>query len=278
MLFFYRRVFPFKGFRICSILVGAVSVAWFIAYVFIEFFSCRPFQYWFDKTIKGGYCIDLKMTSYAITTPPDIATNLALLALPLFWLWHLRMEIHKKLAVIGIFILGSLYITPKQVVQANGQSATVGSIVRIPLVVRLNYTDANWTAIDIGLWLSVEQNIGILSACLPAIRPLLRKSFFSRLTGCFGRFKQKSFLISQRFPGSRQKNSRTKQKMWFDKVAVSTSNGETSNTSEEKIVSTTDQGVKSVTDPELRDIPPLDMRLIDKTDEEWQGARTQHSK
>lgn len=106
-------IFPFKGFITCGILVGIVSIAWFIAYVFIEFFSCRPFQYWFDKTIKGGRCIDLKMTSYAITTPPDIATNLALLALPLFWLWRLQMEIYKKLAVIGIFILGSLYVIPE---------------------------------------------------------------------------------------------------------------------------------------------------------------------
>lgn len=161
--------------------------------------------------------------------------------------------------------------------QADSRSATVGSIVRIPLIIRLNYTDANWTAINLGLWLSVEQNIGILSARLSTIRPLLRKSFVSHLSSCCGRFRFQSSGISQRFPDSRQQGSRTKYKMWFDKVAVSTSNGETSNTSEEKIASTTDQRLKPVTDLELRDLPALDMRLIDKTDEEWQGERTRHS-
>ena len=164
--------------------------------------------------------------------------------------------------------------------------------MRIPLVIRLNYTDGNWTAIDLGLWLGVEQDIGILSACLPTMRPLFRKTFISRLRSIFaylgGHGESESSGISERFPDSGHGGSKgggKKQKAWFDKVLVSTSKGgsESSNTSEERMVAT-EKGAAPMADESLKleTVPAMDMGLIDrmdmKSDEEWQGSQFGHAK
>lgn len=108
VLFFYHRIFPTQRFRNISIVIGVVSIAWFIAYVFIVFFICVPLEYWWDKTIPNGHCINLKATSYYGTSPPDILTNIAILILPLPYLWKLQMRRAKKVAITFIFLLGSL--------------------------------------------------------------------------------------------------------------------------------------------------------------------------
>ena len=43
-----------------------------------------------------------------VTSPPDIITNFAILILPIPSLIKLQMHWAKKLAVVGIFLLGSL--------------------------------------------------------------------------------------------------------------------------------------------------------------------------
>lgn len=108
MLVFYQRIFLERKFRIISIIIGLVVIAWFIAYLFILFFTCIPLAYWWDKTIPGGHCINESDTGYFGTSPPDILTNIAILVLPVPYLWQLQMPRWKKLALTFIFLLGSL--------------------------------------------------------------------------------------------------------------------------------------------------------------------------
>ena len=42
------------------------------------------------------------------------------------------------------------------------------------------------------LWILVECNVGIVSACLPTMRPLLNTPFAAKLTSCFSRTRQSS--------------------------------------------------------------------------------------
>ena len=57
--------------------------------------------------------------------------------------------------------------------QTYKPSACVAGIVRIPLLLELKIYDLPYTAVIAGLWINVECNIGIVSACLPTLRPLL---------------------------------------------------------------------------------------------------------
>ena len=109
VLFFYHRIFPSYRFLIISYIIGIVTLAWFITFIFLQFFSCVPLNYYWDKTIPGGHCIDEHIIAYYGTSPGDIVTNVAILILPIPYLWSLQMELPRRLALIAIFLLGSLY-------------------------------------------------------------------------------------------------------------------------------------------------------------------------
>lgn len=107
LLFFYHRIFPVRKFIIISIVTGCVMIAWCIALIFAVIFSCRPLAYFWDKTIKGGSCINENNLAYGITAT-NIITDIIVLVLPVPWLWNLQMAATRKMAIIGIFLLGSL--------------------------------------------------------------------------------------------------------------------------------------------------------------------------
>lgn len=58
-------------------------------------------------------------------------------------------------------------------------SVCIAGIVRIPLLAELKLSDVTWTSIGVGVWINVECNIGILSACLPILRPLFSTKYSS---------------------------------------------------------------------------------------------------
>ena len=82
-------------------------IAWFISLVFAVIFSCHPVAFFWDKTIKGGTCIDENDLAYGITAT-NIVTDIVVLVLPIPWLWNLQMVSARKVAIVGIFLLGSL--------------------------------------------------------------------------------------------------------------------------------------------------------------------------
>ncbi|KAL8929133.1 MAG: hypothetical protein Q9172_000568 [Xanthocarpia lactea] len=171
ILVFYHRIFPVQKFMVSCIIIGVVVIGWFIASVVSTFLICRPVAYWWDKSIPGGYCINATTIHFTIVSPADILTNLAILALPIPWLWGLQMQKRKKWAVTIIFLLGSF--------------ATVGSIVRIPLFHNLNHADVSYTITSAAIWLNVELSIGILSASLPLMRPLMSRALPSQIRSLF---------------------------------------------------------------------------------------------
>lgn len=52
-------------------------------------------------------------------------------------------------------------------------SVCVAAIVRIFFINKINWYDATYTFVNLGVWLNVECNVGIVSACLPIFPPLL---------------------------------------------------------------------------------------------------------
>ncbi|KAL8689678.1 MAG: hypothetical protein Q9218_004708 [Villophora microphyllina] len=173
VLFFYHRIFPVRTFTLWNIAIGVVVIAWFIAFIVSQMLTCRPIAYWWDKSIPGGHCINANHVAYYITSPPDILTNIAILALPIPWLWNLQMQLRRKVAITFIFLLGSF--------------AALGSILRVPFLTQLNLNDASYSAVNAGVWLNVEIAIGILSASLPLMRPLFTRAFPSQILSRFSK-------------------------------------------------------------------------------------------
>ncbi|KAL2036678.1 hypothetical protein N7G274_010549 [Stereocaulon virgatum] len=188
LLFFYHRIFPVRKFTTILIITGIVMIGWCIALICSVIFGCKPVNYFWNKTIQGGHCINENVLSYGITAA-NIATDVIVLVLPIPWLWNLQMRTAKKLALSGIFLLGSF--------------VCIAGIVRIPLLLQLRLYDVTWTITKAGIWINVECNIGVVSACLPVMWPLIKripslpKSVSSRLTALFSSRHSKASRLNK---------------------------------------------------------------------------------
>ncbi|KAL8634910.1 MAG: hypothetical protein Q9226_009414, partial [Calogaya cf. arnoldii] len=106
ILFFYNRLFPYRTFYIVSLITGIASILWWIGLMLTSFLHCRPFVYNWDKSIPNGYCVNDNLVGYTITSI-NIVGDLVVLILPIPWLWGMNMAVPKRMAVVGLFVLGS---------------------------------------------------------------------------------------------------------------------------------------------------------------------------
>ncbi|KAL8854497.1 MAG: hypothetical protein Q9221_000768 [Calogaya cf. arnoldii] len=187
ILFFYNRLFPYRTFYIVSLVTGIASILWWIGLMLTAFLHCRPFAYNWDKSIRNGHCVNDKTVGYTITSI-NIIGDLVVLILPIPWLWGMNMAVPKRMAVVGLFVLGSF--------------VCIAGIIRLPFLSELQISDATYTSISVGVWVIVECNIGILSACLPILRPLFSSKYtsspISRLAHLFRTLTNSRFSSSSR--------------------------------------------------------------------------------
>ncbi|KAH8624623.1 hypothetical protein IG631_20088 [Alternaria alternata] len=86
--------------------------------------------------------------------------DICILTIPVQSVLKLNMGRSQKVAVILTFLLGSF--------------VCFASLYRIITIVHLvNTTDISWAKSDVFIWSSVEPSVGIISGCLPTLRPLL---------------------------------------------------------------------------------------------------------
>ena len=108
LLVFYHRIFPVKRFTIAAIITGCILKAWWIGFIFAILFSCRPIESFWNKALIDD-CVNEYTLSWGVTGT-ELATNILMLVLPIPWLWSLRLDRTKKLALIGLFMLGCLLV------------------------------------------------------------------------------------------------------------------------------------------------------------------------
>ena len=104
----YLRIFNWKG--------ATRSVAWVlftltamtsISLVVAACFQCTPIAFWWDRTIPGGRCFDVQAFFHAQALP-GFVLDLAIMALPMPTIWHLKMPLVKRLALVAVFLVASL--------------------------------------------------------------------------------------------------------------------------------------------------------------------------
>ncbi|KAH7174851.1 uncharacterized protein B0J16DRAFT_185701 [Fusarium flagelliforme] len=163
ILLFYRRIFSRGGlhfqvaFWFGAILVGAYP----IIFVFTMGFCCTPVSHYWTR-VKGteGKCIDVGHF-FVILAIINLITNVIVLVIPVPEVLKLQMSRGKKAAVFGILALGGL--------------VCIASAVRIHyLNVFSTAVDTTWHMGPVAIWSSVEPSMGIVSACLPSFKSLLR--------------------------------------------------------------------------------------------------------
>jgi hypothetical protein len=103
----YLRIFTERPIRIACYCTGAVVVLTATAGVITSLAGCRPFSARWDPVLVNTNCISYPKYWQGMSAP-NIATDVVMLILPLPRVWRLKLPITQKLALMGVFMLGSL--------------------------------------------------------------------------------------------------------------------------------------------------------------------------
>ncbi|KAI4225425.1 MAG: hypothetical protein L6R36_003909 [Xanthoria steineri] len=160
ILLLYIRIFGrLRYFKNLAYIIGIFSVCWGIMVILVCALQCRPVQFTWDKSVKGT-CINAPLF-FIIGSAPNVLTDFVLLVLPLPAVWNLHTTRAQKISLTGIFMLGSL--------------TCIISLVRFVQLITNANMDATWSLGIVSVWSTAEPNLGIVSACLPTMKPLLRR-------------------------------------------------------------------------------------------------------
>ncbi|RDH16310.1 hypothetical protein M747DRAFT_325614 [Aspergillus niger ATCC 13496] len=167
ILVFYLRIFTTRSFKNMAYIVGAIVLGHGLGILFAAIFQCWPIAYVWDTTIEGGSCFN-QLAFYRYVSPPNILTDVLLLIMPLPYVWKLHTRKGQKLALTGVFLLGSLKCHDRP----NLYVLSVHIPQRTPT--RANHINSG-TSTNLGIWTILEGGIIIIAACLPPIWPLIMR-------------------------------------------------------------------------------------------------------
>ncbi|KAL4951531.1 hypothetical protein BDW69DRAFT_201403 [Aspergillus filifer] len=166
----YFRVFPSRRMRhTCWVMIALLATYGTWA-VLSGFLNCIPVAKFWDPSIPGS-CISMKGLWFS-NASMHIATDLAILVIPIPALAALELPMKQRVALISIFALGGF--------------VCVTSICRLLSLKKISdSSDPTYDNIGAATWSAIECNVGIICACLPTLRPLVSRiipQFLSSLT------------------------------------------------------------------------------------------------
>ena len=103
----YYRLFSVQTMRNVYLAAFVLVVCWGLSQVFLAAFACIPVPAFWDSSIENAQCLPPLPLLYA-NAAGNIATEIAVLVLPLPVLGSLNLPRSQRLMLIGIFSLGFL--------------------------------------------------------------------------------------------------------------------------------------------------------------------------
>ncbi len=106
ILLLYRRIFVQRWFRISSLVLMSLVMAYMVATTAASIWQCSPIAGAWDRSLQPK-CISLTKNWYA-NAGFAIATDVLILALPMQPIWTSKLPINQKRALMLVFALGGL--------------------------------------------------------------------------------------------------------------------------------------------------------------------------
>lgn len=163
ILFLYRRIFVGRIFNIASWAMIAIVSAWSFSFFIATICECNPPSTVWSPNRKAFLTNCIKTVEMLLGFAwSDVFTDVLILALPIPMVLRLQLTMRRKIALLGVFLLGGLTV--------------LAGIARLVFFYR---AAADHTGPDVAIntaptiyWSLVEASLAVVSASLPTIRPL----------------------------------------------------------------------------------------------------------
>ncbi|KAI9885413.1 MAG: hypothetical protein M1823_002797 [Watsoniomyces obsoletus] len=155
----YIRIFGHTPYRRPFVWIGVFVVVQTIAFEISLGLQCRPLRKAWNPSVPGT-CVSLHAIAMAFAGF-NLLGDVLLLVAPIPIVWRLQASQKRRMAVIGIFMLGGL--------------VCIVSVIRIVYIPRIFTFDSTWNGWA-GYQLSnIEPHVGLVCVCLPTLMPLFRR-------------------------------------------------------------------------------------------------------
>ncbi|KAJ4292391.1 hypothetical protein N0V90_009053 [Kalmusia sp. IMI 367209] len=170
-----------KVFRWATIATMVVVNVGGLALTLLNIFQCSPVQAAFYTPLKPPHTCTNIVTIYLSSAPLNIITDLAIFFLPMPLLTAMRLPKKQKIILVitfgfGVFVavvdvIRIYYLQDAQRDNLRAKQAGLQGDGANPR----NNSDFSWYASFSSMWSAVEINTGIMCACVPALKPLVRR-------------------------------------------------------------------------------------------------------
>jgi hypothetical protein len=110
ILCFYWRLFNRSSIRPGIYILQGCTVIWLTIRTFMTIFHCMPVQAYWDTSIQGAVCRINPGTFMFGTTLVHLLLEIAVLGLPVVQVVGMKLRVGQKVAVVGMFMFGILYV------------------------------------------------------------------------------------------------------------------------------------------------------------------------
>ncbi|RQM05815.1 hypothetical protein DH86_00002126, partial [Scytalidium sp. 3C] len=143
------------GFQACVSLVALCLIAYTVVFTALFSGPCNP------QSVGSGNCLNNIAISQAVL---NIATDAALIILPIPMIHRLKMPLRQKL-IIGVLM-------------GLGSAVVIASIARLAYVrAMVTNPDVTWTQASAAVLSSLELNLGIVCNSMARLKPFIRTHF-----------------------------------------------------------------------------------------------------
>ncbi|KAI4181610.1 MAG: hypothetical protein L6R41_006521 [Letrouitia leprolyta] len=156
----YLRIFTPSSYRkICWLLFVFLIANWF-TFTVACFKMCTPLNYLWDRSVPGGKCFDINLF-YRWSAFPNIASDVAMLILPLPVVWRLNTTRGVKVGLTVMFGAGGIGLFTSILRFA-------GYFLHNPI------SDNTWAGVYLYIYVVCESCMYLIAACLLTYKPLGR--------------------------------------------------------------------------------------------------------
>ncbi|KAF2644592.1 integral membrane protein [Massarina eburnea CBS 473.64] len=165
-LWFYLRIFPHPDFRKYIWMCMSLIIGYWLGSMLQIFLICTPFEMNWNPVIPGGHCASYNVAFVTIGIF-NMITDLIIMLLPIPFIRKLQMAPGTKFGLVAIFAIG-LFVTAI-------------TIIRINVLLNVDFTDLSYSMHDAAFWSVAEPAVAIINCCITTLRPLLKIVSPSRL-------------------------------------------------------------------------------------------------